>query len=310
MKNYVGILQKILRLRQICDHVDLVKGKSLTGEQDTFYEETIAAIINEGLTQPRAAVVFNLLREGASAQCAECGAELAPATDDLDAPAENGTSAASGSKRTTKKAKTTPSRGPTRASSPSGGVQPVLTRCQHLFCICCYRRSYDTQWPHCAPDLARPCSVCQAYLRPVDAIIVDPNCVPEQMLPQQTEQTPAVPTNKKRGKRDKAAKAAAIRDFHPSTKVKALMNDLLEFSRANPNSINYAPDSLEVQMVDSDGNASEGIIKTVVLYVLLPFCFLVCFLMASIALSGRACWTKSRTRLRRPAFAMIVLTVP
>ncbi|KZV77672.1 hypothetical protein PENSPDRAFT_567952 [Peniophora sp. CONT] len=254
MKNYVGILQKILRLRQICDHIDLVKGKSLTGEQDTFYEETIAAIINEGLTHPRAAVVFSLLREGASAQCAECGIELAPAMDELaDAPAENGTAAASGSKRTTKKAKMTPSRGPTRASSPTGGVQPVLTRCQHLFCTCCYKRSYDLQWPNCAPDLARPCSVCQAYLRPVDALIVDPNCP-----------TPAAPTTKKRGKRDKTAKAAALRDFHPSTKVKALMNDLLEFSRANPNSSNYAPEALEVQMVDSDGNASEGIIKTVV----------------------------------------------
>ncbi len=27
MKNYVGILQKILRLRQICDHFELVDGK-------------------------------------------------------------------------------------------------------------------------------------------------------------------------------------------------------------------------------------------------------------------------------------------
>ena len=60
----------------------------------------------------------------------------------------------------------------------AAGPQPVLTRCQHLFCVCCYRKSYDVAWPACAPDLARPCAVCQAYLRPVDAVVVDlcPGC--------------------------------------------------------------------------------------------------------------------------------------
>ncbi|KAI0030206.1 SNF2 family N-terminal domain-containing protein [Vararia minispora EC-137] len=258
MKNYVGILQKILRLRQICDHVDLVKGKGLFGEQAS-YEETIAAIVNEGITTARAAVVFGLLREAATAQCTECGCELAPTSaDDADTPAEPAPDAPP-AKRAPKKAKTTPSRGPTRASSPATAIQAVLTRCQHLFCICCFRASFDPMWPDCAPDPPKQCSVCQAWLRPVDAVTVDPDYV-----------APAAPEPeaKRRGvKRERRVRGAgASMDFHPSTKVKALMTDLVKFSRMNPYSTNYSPEELDVQMVDASGAVDEegSIVKTVV----------------------------------------------
>jgi hypothetical protein len=42
----------------------------------------------------------------------------------------------------------------------------------------------------------------------------------------------------------------------------------MQFSRANPHSVNYDPESIEVEMVDNEGNKlDDGVIKTVVLYV-------------------------------------------
>jgi hypothetical protein len=67
-------------------------------------------------------------------------------------------------------------------------------------------------------------------------------------------------------KREKRQKGISLENFHPSTKVKALLGDLVQFSRANPCSGNYDPESIEVQMVDDQGNTlDDGIVKTVVL---------------------------------------------
>ena len=69
-------------------------------------------------------------------------------------------------------------------------------------------------------------------------------------------------------KKEKRQKGVPL-NFNPSatsTKVQALLSDLIELSRANPYSVNYDPSSLELQMVDGDGNALEnGVVKTVVL---------------------------------------------
>ena len=72
MKNYVGILQKILRLRQISDHFELVmnKGLGLIGDNQTQglnYEKLAAAIAEEGIDACKAAAVFALLREAGTA---------------------------------------------------------------------------------------------------------------------------------------------------------------------------------------------------------------------------------------------------
>ncbi|QRW06026.1 hypothetical protein RhiLY_05025 [Ceratobasidium sp. AG-Ba] len=77
MKNYVGILQKILRLRQICDHYELVKGKDEIAPLD--YDAVLKAIVDEGLNLSRATAVFSVLRDSGTAQCVECQAELASA---------------------------------------------------------------------------------------------------------------------------------------------------------------------------------------------------------------------------------------
>ena len=75
-------------------------------------------------------------------------------------------------------------------------------------------------------------------------------------------------SKKKVLKKERRQKGIPGDNFHPSTKVKALINDLITSSRANPYSSNYDPGSIEVQMVDAHGNdVEDGVLKTVVLYV-------------------------------------------
>jgi hypothetical protein len=252
MKNYVGILQKILRLRQICDHFELVDGKGLGQQQDptASYEDLVADISRDGINVSRAAAIFAILRESATTQCVECGAELCTANDlSADAMDVDGPSAP----KRARKAKGSSSRGPTRANSPCT-PRPVLTRCQHLFCVECYRNCICPGWPNVAPDTRRSCSACQTGLCPPDAVEIKPDSVSD-------------PTAKKKPpKREKRQKGLSLENFHPSTKVKALLGDLVQFSRANPYSGNYDSESIEVQMVDDQGNQlDDGIIKTVVL---------------------------------------------
>ncbi|KAF8578440.1 hypothetical protein K439DRAFT_1528852 [Ramaria rubella] len=255
MKNYVGILQKILRLRQICDHFELVKGKGILADEADVavnYDDVVAEIARDGINTHRGMVIFSLLRESGTAQCVECGFELAPP---LDAVKEEGVdSEEPGPKRGRKSKASGPnSRAPTRQNSPTT-PRLVLTRCQHLFCIECFRNCICPGWPNVPSDLHRGCSACQAGLTPLDAVELNPDAPPA-----------APEAKKKAGKRERRQKGMPLENLYFSTKVKALLGDLVEFSKSNPNSRNYDPESLEVQMVDEQGNGvSDGIVKTVV----------------------------------------------
>ena len=254
MKNYVGILQKILRLRQICDDLELVKGKGFLGDTQlgASYEETVAAVTAEGITAPRAAIIFALLREAATTQCSECGVELCPT--EVTSSCVNGADGEI-SLPTKRSRKTKASRTNTRANSPAitQAPRPTMTRCQHLFCACCFKRKMV--WPDGEPDALRSCPACQYNLRLTDAVEFD--------LDVATTETVG---RKKSGKKEKKASAALAGNFRPSTKVKALLSDLVQFSKANPHSVNYDPTSVEVQMVDDQGNIiMDDSVKTVVL---------------------------------------------
>lgn len=256
MKNYVGILQKILRLRQICDHFELVKGKGILADEADVpmnYDEIMAEIAKEGINVQRGMAIFAVLRESGTAQCVECGYELAPP---LDAVKEEGVDGDEpGPKRGRKsKASGSNSRVPTRQNSPAI-PRPVLTRCQHLFCIECFRTCICPNWPNVPGDLHRSCSACQVGLTPLDAVELNLDA-----------SQPSSESKKKTGKRERRQKGMPLENLYFSTKVKALLGDLVEFSKSNPNSRNYDLDSLDVQMVDDQGNnLSDGIVKTVVL---------------------------------------------
>jgi SWI/SNF-related matrix-associated actin-dependent regulator of chromatin subfamily A3 len=249
MKNYVGILQKILRLRQICDHFELVKAKEQAQDTAASYESIVADIASQGLTQSRASAIFALLRESATTQCVECGMELCVSTEPGQSDGLDGNGPpASKRGRKTKVA----SRPPTRANSPAG-PRPVLTRCQHLFCITCYRNYVCPAWPNVISDELHACSACQLALAGTDAVEIRNEPSPEMQ-------------KKKTQKREKRQKGASLENYHPSTKVKALMQDLIHFSRANPYSANYDPSTVDVQIVNDEKNClDDNIVKTVVL---------------------------------------------
>ncbi|KAF9457347.1 SNF2 family N-terminal domain-containing protein [Collybia nuda] len=228
MKNYVGILQKILRLRQICDHFELVQGKGFSHEgqpQDTgSYEDIVATISKDGINAARAAAIFALLRESATTQCVECGGELCISTESI--ASDNIEVDGPPAPKRGRKMRAPVSRGSTRASSPSI-PRPILTRCQHLFCYECYRNSICPGWPNVAPDTRRSCSACQTGLSPSDAVEIKADA-PFDLAPKKRFQ-----------KRERRQKGGSLENFHPSTKVKALLGDLAQFSRANPYSNNY-----------------------------------------------------------------------
>lgn len=276
MKNYVGILQKILRLRQICDHWELVEGKG-PGDTGIDYEEIMEAISKEGLNASRANAIFSLMRDAGTAQCVDCGCELGTPTD--AAQKEGGLDYESVPQKRGRKSKTS-SRVPTRQNSPSS-IRVILSRCQHLFCILCFQNNVFSQWPNVPNDLPRPCSACQTLLRPDDAAEVSLDCTSAEMT-----------GKKKIIKREKRQKGVNLEKFHPSTKVKALLGDLVSFSRANPYSANYDPSTVEVQMVDKSGKEiDDGIVKTVVLYVAYSQYFHVIYhvILSRLAISSQ--WT-------------------
>lgn len=252
MKNYVGILQKILRLRQICDHFELVDGN---GPNDTLgnLESIIDAISKEGINGPRANAIFALIRDSGTAQCVECGAELGGASDVVQNEGVE-TELNSAPKRGRKPKAS--SRVPTRANSPATS-RIIMTRCQHLFCMDCFCSCMFIGWPNAPHDESRACTVCQSALLPTDAAEVNPAecCKAQEAIAQ-----------KKAVRKEKRQRGIALENFHPSTKVRALLGDLIVSSRMNPHSVNYDPDSVEIRMVDSRGNElDDGIVKTVVL---------------------------------------------
>jgi len=222
--------------------------------EPSSYEDLAAAIEREGLNPSRGAAIVALLREAATTQCVECGEELCVSLETQQITEggvcmDDGPSAAKRGRKT----KGTTSRASTRTNSPST-TSLVLTRCQHLFCLACYRLCVCPGWPDVPPDIRRSCSACQTALSPQDAIQVRPDCQPQDLS-----------SKKKSGKREKRPKGTGPEKFIPSTKVKALLNDLIQFSKANPYSPNYDPDSIEVEMVDGEGKrVDDGIIKTVV----------------------------------------------
>ncbi|CCL98504.1 uncharacterized protein FIBRA_00503 [Fibroporia radiculosa] len=256
MKNYVGILQKILRLRQICDHFELVRDKGIgDGQQGSplAYDDIVAAVARDGINAQRAAALFALLREAGITQCVECGGELAGSADSALGDSAIGDGDGSSTPKRGRKPKASASRASTRQNSPTA-PHPVLTRCQHLFCVGCLRNSIAPGWPGGAGDVTRCCSVCQTALSADDIVEVNPDCSLLDFAPK-----------KKAAKKEKRQKGIAMENFHPSTKVRALLGDLMQFSKANPYSTNYDPTSIEVQMVDGQGNSlDDGVVKTVV----------------------------------------------
>jgi SWI/SNF-related matrix-associated actin-dependent regulator of chromatin subfamily A3 len=262
MRNYVNILQKILRLRQICDDLTLIKGHRAEEEDSAAkYEQAIADIAKEGINLERATAVFALLKETATAQCVECGMELAPNVD-----AANGVDLCGDvDEISCKKLRSKFAMKASRANSPSPlTLHPIVTRCQHLFCLTCFRNLGVPEWPNVLQDTQILCTACSCSIQAFDAIEVRANG-PELVPGCSVKKTGlTVQSNAKRARRQRGA---PIVNYRPSTKTQALIADLLPFSKQNPYSSNYDPTvAQEIEAVDKHGETiDDGITKSVVL---------------------------------------------
>ncbi|GAA96374.1 uncharacterized protein L969DRAFT_91492 [Mixia osmundae IAM 14324] len=248
LKNYCHILQELLRLRQICAHMSLVRDSEEAGP-DGVKTDLLQTIADKGLTKDRALRLFASMREDGVAQCAECGGELL-------ANVENGTTEDAEQepktiKRTGKKIKAT--------SADETIPIPVLTRCQHLFCIACFRKTVP-DFPHNVKAETRAaCSVCSQDLSPVlDAEQVQPDDLISMFRQMDLS----------REKTDKQKRKQHNTVEH-STKTRALLADLFPFSQANPTSANYAGDGADFSAVtpeeEDDFRPHSGqVVKSVV----------------------------------------------
>ena len=261
MRNYVNILQKILRLRQICDDLTLIKGQRAEEDSAAKYEQAIADISKEGINFERATAVFALLKDTSTAQCVECGTELAPNVDGANGVDLCGDVDEVSCKKPRAKAAMKAS----RANSPSPPtLHPIITRCQHLFCLPCFRSIGVSEWPNVPQDTQIMCTACNCCIQASDAIEVRVN-VPEMMAGCSVKKTgTATPSN---GRKERRQRGGPIVNYRPSTKTQALITDLLPFSKQNPYSSNYDPTVAgEIEAVDEYGDTiDDGITKSVVL---------------------------------------------
>lgn len=134
-KNYAHVLQEVLRLRQICNHVDLAKSGAVEEDYDGTvmdYEVAVQGIERYGLNQARAVSVVAFLKDGDGAQCTTCKYDFGdyfPSMGLLGGPDED--------------IKPAVMAGDKCGKSKKGAVKAVLTKCLHLYCKCSFRASWE-----------------------------------------------------------------------------------------------------------------------------------------------------------------------
>ncbi|KAJ9476590.1 putative DNA repair protein RAD16 (putative) [Pseudozyma hubeiensis] len=322
--NYATILHEILNLRMTCDHpsmVDASKDAKRMGRGADLSE----AIKQDGLSPERAAVLFILFRDSEMAYCSECQAdlsssveadaggndaqELADALDDAAADSRNG----NGSRKRTKIEPGTGAMSAGTSSNgigtPAGGgaVRPVVTRCQHIFCSACFRRTIGHPWPDVTSEDIGHCPACNDSLQlALDAVELDASDFvglnddqAERMADGDSDFIDDEVADERRSKQlkgedsdkdelvddfdwgsgDEDQKSQVSRPKAPrkngrevgssssrppvpldgrkdlSTKIRALIADLLPFSKCNPHSSLFDP--LAPRLVHIDPSTSE-----------------------------------------------------
>lgn len=270
--NLTNILQYILRLRQICDHSVLLSEKDsddldadlkASGMMECLDSASAAeGITTNGLSYGRAFTLVNSLKTENSLCCSLCDITFnIPDTPNAD-DAEDEEYEDKATKAKGKKTKTPLS------------AYPIVTRCCHLYCeyfrtqnsrrlrltscrnagLSCFQTEVFSDWPKGAADAGgRPCGVCGAGLNlSTDVIGTAPG---SRLIADGPE---------KKVKR----KRAITDDFQYSVKMKALQQDLMEYSVVNPHSRNFDPMSADVAEVDEKG---EPLITKSIVLCVYPF---------------------------------------
>ncbi|KAL8290052.1 hypothetical protein RQP46_002991 [Phenoliferia psychrophenolica] len=235
MKNYCSILQELLRLRQICVHMSLVRdSEDLAGVNG----DVASNIDKHGISKPRAMQLLGLLRDAGGAQCCECGHDMIPAGAAAAAANDEMATEPIDKKPPKKSRKTTKSATASAACSdndqpaePVDELKSVVTRCQHLFCRVCFRDKVYNNWPdNVGADDRASCTVCKADLTPaLDAVEIGAREMERAFETAADEDLQAASGKKVKG----------TRFFEHSTKTKSLIADVYPFSQANPASANF-----------------------------------------------------------------------
>ncbi|WVQ98151.1 hypothetical protein IAU59_005273 [Kwoniella sp. CBS 9459] len=234
-KNYANMLQEVLRLRQICNHVDLAMLGPVEEDYDgTIMDYQVAAqgIDRNGLNQARAVAVLCFLKEGAGALCAGCGYDYGDYFPDI------GLGGVEEDRKPEEKPKL-----------KKLAAKPILTKCLHLYCPGCFKSSvYSDYTKRLKTQIARACGCCNAMLRlPTDIIEVSP---PDQEGPDILTDQP------KRAARKKYIRQPGEK-LNLSTKMQYLHDELLGLSKKNPNSPHYDPFAVseddDVEELDAEG---------------------------------------------------------
>jgi SWI/SNF-related matrix-associated actin-dependent regulator of chromatin subfamily A3 len=162
MKNYCSILQELLRLRQICDHLDLVRSS------EDANIGTGDSISTHGISKSRAIQLLSVMNEAGSAQCVECGKELLPSivaddSEDLEA----------GEKKQKKPKKILASTSTSKTASAVGSKDDslVITICKHQFCRPCFQKAVYPPWPELKSEDRVECSVCREVITPAIDVV-------------------------------------------------------------------------------------------------------------------------------------------
>ncbi len=252
-QNYATILTEILNLRLTCDHPDLVdQGKDLRRLSEGVTSVT-AAIEKDGITRDRALAFFRLLRSNGAAQCTSCNREITMGLGEArDAMEEDGLARAKGKK----------------TKEPEGFLKAVITRCQHVSCHECFAlyAPPGAGWPRPKPNA--PSGNCQECLAPVNLLLEvvqlekqdfeeldgddGEDSIPDDDPKYMDDDDDDDDNDRRAGSRKSKALGAAASSLRSktlndslasrpdlSTKIHALVTDLIRFSMCNPRSRLY-----------------------------------------------------------------------
>ncbi|SPO20261.1 related to RAD16 - nucleotide excision repair protein [Ustilago trichophora] len=319
--NYATILHEILNLRMTCDHpsmVDASKDAKRMGAGADLSE----AIKQDGLSRERAAILFILFRDSEMAYCSECQTDLSLSVDrdaagndaqELSDALDIAASDSHNGKRPAKRTRIEPGfRSETHSAAMSasmsrngidtpaeGAARPVVTRCQHIFCSNCFRRTIGYPWPDVTASDVGSCPTCRTALQlVVDAIELEPtdfiglnddqaervadgdsDFIDNGMETERKwkkskaedsevdelkddfdwgsgdEKAPRPKAPRKNGKEsDVPARGRGDISLEGrkdlSTKIRALISDLLPFSKCNPHSALYDPTAPRLVQID------------------------------------------------------------
>lgn len=225
--NYATILHEISNLRMTCDHPGLVDaGKDTKRAKGAVEDDPSIAILQDGLSHDRAVKLFDLLCLSDRARCHICD------TDQSGFP-----------------------------RGEEGEPKPVLTRCMHLTCSDCLRKSVG------APTFDKP-KADDRFACPECGISISPLLDIQQILPGDIEGNEGGADQQHgqsfRSLSLQSSKFGCDRNVplddraDLSSKIRALLQELEPFSKCNPNSELYDPTAPVLDQVAVDQSVTEG----------------------------------------------------